>query len=81
MSRVIFSLEALGCVNNVLHVIIVVAVSIDKVSREVVSGPDIVSRGFVYVKESEEFIEELRKIVIDVFEECKDKKTAEYISK
>ena len=50
--------------------IIVVAVSIDRVSREVVSGPDIVSRGFVYVREAEQLIEEAREIARNVLEEC-----------
>ncbi len=50
--------------------LIVVAVSIDKVSREVVSGPDIVSRGFVYVKESEDLMNEINDVVCDVLERC-----------
>ena len=50
--------------------IIVVTVSIDGITREVVSGPDIVSRGFVYVKESEELMEELDRVVCDVLEKC-----------
>ncbi len=50
--------------------IIVVAVSIDKVTREVVSGPDVVSRGFVYVKESEELMQEINDLVCDILERC-----------
>ncbi len=50
--------------------LIVVAVSIDKVSREVVSGPDIVSRGFVYVKESEDLMNEINDVVCDILERC-----------
>jgi ribonuclease J len=50
--------------------IIVVAVSIDRVSREVVSGPDIVSRGFVYVKESEDLMNEINEVVCDILERC-----------
>ncbi len=50
--------------------IIVVAVSIDRVTREVVSGPDVVSRGFVYVKESEELMREITELVCDVLERC-----------
>ena len=42
--------------------IIVVTVSIDGVTREVVSGPDIVSRGFVYVKESDDLMAKLDRI-------------------
>ena len=50
--------------------IIVVNVAIDSVTREVVSGPDVVSRGFVYVKESEELMNELNEVVCDVLEKC-----------
>ncbi len=50
--------------------IIVVAVSIDRISREVVSGPDVVSRGFVYVKESEELMNEINELVCDILERC-----------
>ena len=50
--------------------IIVVAVSIDSVTREVVSGPDIVSRGFVYVKESEDLMNEINELVCDILERC-----------
>ena len=50
--------------------IIVVTVAIDRVSREVVSGPDVVSRGFVYVKESEELMNDLNELVCDILEKC-----------
>ena len=50
--------------------IIVVAISIDSFSREVVGGPDVVSRGFVYVKESDELMNELNSVVCDVLENC-----------
>ena len=50
--------------------IIVVTVAIDGTTREVVSGPDIVSRGFVFVKESEELMNALNDVVCDVLENC-----------
>lgn len=50
--------------------IIVVALSIDRYTREVVSGPDVVSRGFVYVRESEELMNEIRELVCDILEKC-----------
>ncbi len=50
--------------------IIVVNVAIDSFTREVVSGPDIVSRGFVYVKESDELMEALDGVVCNVLENC-----------
>ncbi len=50
--------------------IIVVTVAIDSFTREVVSGPDIVSRGFVYVKESDELMDQLDRVVCNVLENC-----------
>lgn len=50
--------------------IIIVAVSIDRITREVVSGPDVVSRGFVYVKESEALMKEINELVSDILERC-----------
>ncbi|WP_203371935.1 ribonuclease J [Anaeromonas gelatinilytica] len=50
--------------------LIVVVVTITKENGKVVSGPDIVSRGFVYVRESEDLMGEARNIVRDVLKEC-----------
>ncbi len=50
--------------------IIVVTVTVDTISREVLSGPDVVSRGFVYVKESEELMNELTRVVSDILDKC-----------
>jgi ribonuclease J len=50
--------------------IIIIAVSVDRQSREVVSGPEVFSRGFVYVKESEELINEVNAQVSDILERC-----------
>lgn len=50
--------------------IIVVTVSIDSATREVLSGPDIVSRGFVYVKESDVLMSQLDNVVCNVLENC-----------
>ncbi|MBR0466290.1 MAG: ribonuclease J [Clostridia bacterium] len=43
--------------------ILVITMSIDGYSREIVSGPDIVSRGFVFVKESDELMDQLVDVV------------------
>ena len=50
--------------------LIVVVAAIDSSACEVVSGPDVVSRGFVYVRESEQLIEDIRRIAREVLEEC-----------
>ncbi|MBE6805780.1 MAG: RNase J family beta-CASP ribonuclease [Ruminococcaceae bacterium] len=52
------------------HGIIIIVLAMDAVSGEVVSGPDIVSRGFVYVKESEELMSEITELSCDILEKC-----------
>ena len=48
--------------------LIVVVATVDPMSGLRVAGPDIVSRGFVYVRESEELMDEVRKIAIDAID-------------
>ncbi len=50
--------------------IIVLAIAMDAVTGEVVSGPELISRGFVYIKESEEFLEQVRQKACDILEDC-----------
>lgn len=50
--------------------LIVVVASIDGYSGEIVAGPEIISRGFVYVKESEELIDDARDIARYAIEDC-----------
>ena len=50
--------------------LIVVVAAIDSASGEMVSGPDIVSRGFVYVRESEKLIDDVKNLAREVLESC-----------
>ncbi|MCI8297511.1 MAG: ribonuclease J [Lachnospiraceae bacterium] len=50
--------------------IIVVVLTLEKYSNQLLSGPDIVSRGFVYVRESEDLLEEARKVVDHAVADC-----------
>ena len=50
--------------------LIVVVASVDASAGLLISGPDIVSRGFVYVRESEELMDEVRAIAADAIEKC-----------
>jgi ribonuclease J len=50
--------------------IVVVVMTLEKHSNQLLSGPDIVSRGFVYVRESENLIENARMIVEEEVENC-----------
>ena len=55
--------------------IIIVPITLDKTTGEVLSGPDIVTRGFVYVRENEDLIEDARNVVLDTLEEFRGKKS------
>ncbi|MBQ6815769.1 MAG: ribonuclease J, partial [Clostridia bacterium] len=50
--------------------IIVITLTMDSVTGEVVSGPEVVSRGFVYVKESEELMKNVNSLACDILERC-----------
>lgn len=58
--------------------ILTVVVTIEKESGTVIAGPDIISRGFVYVRESEDLMEEARNIVRDALKECEEKHITEW---
>ncbi|NMA63707.1 MAG: ribonuclease J [Syntrophomonadaceae bacterium] len=58
--------------------IIIVVVTINKETGKVIAGPDIVSRGFVYVRESEQLIEDARERVKDALQVCEEKGTTEW---
>ncbi|MCC8068047.1 MAG: ribonuclease J [Clostridiales bacterium] len=56
--------------------IVIAVLTLEKYSGQILSGPDIVSRGFVYVRESEDLMEEARTVVEEALEHC----TAHHIS-
>lgn len=56
----------------------IVVVTISSETGELVSTPDIVSRGFVYMKESEDLLEQSKNIVIDIVDMCKDNGTSDW---
>ena len=58
--------------------IMIVVVTIDKESCHVVAGPDIVSRGFVYVREAEDLMEEAREKVQAALDRCEDNGVSEW---
>lgn len=58
--------------------LIVVVVTLESQSGLIMAGPDIISRGFVYVREAEEMMNEARKIARDSIERCCDAGTHDW---
>ncbi len=53
--------------------LVVVTLTVDSVSGEIVSGPEVISRGFVFVKEADDLFYDIREVACDVIERCYDK--------
>ena len=53
--------------------ILIVVLTLEKRTNQLLAGPDIVSRGFVYVRESEDLMEQARAVVYDAVEKCLDR--------
>lgn len=53
--------------------IIIVVLALEKYSNQLLSGPDLVSRGFVYVRESEDLMEEAQAVVDQAVADCLDR--------
>ena len=58
--------------------IIIAVATIDRMAGEILSGPDVVSRGFVYVRESEELMDEARRILTETLQSCLDSEIREW---
>ena len=58
--------------------LIIIVASLDVYDGHVISGPDIVSRGFVYVKESENLLDEIRRVSRETLEDCANKNVGEW---
>ena len=58
--------------------IIIVVMTFEKYSNQLLAGPDIVSRGFVYVREAENLLEDARKVVNDAVVECVEKNISDW---
>ena len=50
--------------------VIVITVTMDSVTGEVLAGPEIISRGFIYARESEDIMSEARECACDALEQC-----------
>ena len=58
--------------------LIIVVVTLEKYSNQVISGPDLVSRGFVYVRESENLMDEAKVVVNEALDKCFDRNITDW---
>lgn len=58
--------------------IIIIVLTLNRYNNELLAGPDIVSRGFVYVRESENLMEESRLVVEDAVYSCLDRRITDW---
>ena len=57
---------------------IVVCVNLSAEDGSILTGPDIITRGFVYVKENEELMDELREVAMEAIERCQRKRIRDW---
>ena len=57
---------------------IVVCVNINGQDGSIITGPDIITRGFVYVKESEDLMDNLREVALEAIERCTRKRIRDW---
>ena len=57
---------------------IVVCVNLSSQDGSIITGPDIITRGFVYVKESEDLMEELREVALEAIDRCNRKRNRDW---
>ncbi|APH05202.1 ribonuclease J [Bacillus weihaiensis] len=58
--------------------ILIVVVTLDKKRKKITSGPEIITRGFVYVRESEQLITQATKVVSDIVEKSMNEQSIEW---
>lgn len=58
--------------------LIVIVMTMDSSTGEIISGPDVVSRGFVYVRESENLMDEVKKVVREEVRKCEERRIKDW---
>jgi ribonuclease J len=60
--------------------ILIIVMTISRTSGAIVSGPDVVTRGFVYVRESESMLDEIKQKVRQTMARCRENKVTEWVT-
>ena len=58
--------------------VIIIVMTLDGISGQVLAGPDIVSRGFVYVRNSESLMDEIQNVLNNTMEYCVDRRITDW---
>ena len=58
--------------------LIVIVLTMDQATGEVVAGPDVISRGFVYVRESENLMDDVKQVIRDEISKCEERHIKEW---
>ncbi|MCI5952146.1 MAG: ribonuclease J [Anaerostipes sp.] len=58
--------------------LLIIVITLERYSNQLLAGPDIVSRGFVYVRESEGLMDEAKKVVAEALDECLSKNISDW---
>ncbi len=59
--------------------LIIISATLDKKTKKLLIGPDVVTRGFIYDKENEEILNEIKSITVKIIEENTNNKYADYV--
>jgi ribonuclease J len=58
--------------------LLIIVITLERFTNKLLAGPDIVSRGFVYVRESEGLMDEAKKVVADALDDCLSKDVSDW---
>ena len=58
--------------------LIIIVMTMDSSSGEIVSGPDVISRGFVYVRESENLMDDVKRVIREEVQRCEENKITDW---
>lgn len=58
--------------------LIIIVISMDSTTGQIVAGPDVISRGFVYVKESEILMDDIKSLLKNQLDKCQERQITEW---